>query len=305
MPACPHCGQSVAESDTRCPHCGGALSAARSSDDGADATLLRTDAGRGPASMPGGDDRTLIPGFESGAPAGPRDTASDSTLVPAAGLAVEHTGASVSSSPARGELAEAGARAASASAAAGGASAAVVDDGDGPTITCATCDSVHEPGDACPACGALNTPTSCDEHPDRTAHSRCVLCGRAVCERDADEGRRPTTCPEHRNVPVIEGWAQVFSTATEMEAQLLAENLRSEGIDSTIYNQGDRIFPVDLGELSIHRLMVPVWEYGQALDLIRGYMDTRGEVVFACPSCGEVYEPGQEACSACGASLTE
>ncbi|HET6764746.1 MAG TPA: hypothetical protein VFH27_13770, partial [Longimicrobiaceae bacterium] len=111
--------------------------------------------------------------------------------------------------------------------------------------------------------------------------------------------------PEHRNVPVIEGWAQVFSTATEMEAQLLAENLRSEGIDSTIYNQGDRIFPVDLGELSIHRLMVPVWEYGQALQLIRGYMDTRGEVVFACPACGEVYEPGQEACSACGASLTE
>jgi uncharacterized OB-fold protein len=32
-------------------------------------------------------------------------------------------------------------------------------------------------------------------------------------------------------------------------------------------------------------------------------MDTEGEVTFACPSCGEVYEPGQETCGSCGASL--
>jgi hypothetical protein len=132
-----------------------------------------------------------------------------------------------------------------------------------------------------------------------------VLCGRAVCDADADKGRRPATCAEHRNVPVIEGWAQVFSTSTEVEAQLLAENLRAEGIDSQIYAQADRIFPVDLGELSIVRLLVPVWEYGQALQMIRSYMDTSGEPTFACPACGEVYEPGQETCGACGASLVE
>jgi predicted RNA-binding Zn-ribbon protein involved in translation (DUF1610 family) len=32
-------------------------------------------------------------------------------------------------------------------------------------------------------------------------------------------------------------------------------------------------------------------------------MDTEGEVVFACPSCGEVYEPGAESCTSCGAQL--
>ncbi|MBV9110262.1 MAG: hypothetical protein JO306_12700, partial [Gemmatimonadetes bacterium] len=57
------------------------------------------------------------------------------------------------------------------------------------------------------------------------------------------------------------------------------------------------------GELSIARVLVPVFEYDQAMQLIREYMDTEGEVVFACPSCGEVYEPGQEACASCGASL--
>lgn len=88
-----------------------------------------------------------------------------------------------------------------------------------------------------------------------------------------------------------------------MEAQLIVENLRAEEIDAQLYNQADRSFPVDLGELSIARVLVPVWEYGPALELIQSYMDTEGEVVFACPACGEVYEPGQDRCSNCGAPL--
>jgi rubrerythrin len=275
MPACPHCGQTVAATDTRCPRCGVALSAAtfESAGSAAGAETIRVT----PSHSDAETDATLVPGISAPSV----DTAGDRTLVPS------------------GSAAAVGAEdPAYASASTGG-------DDDGPTVTCARCGAEHEPADACPVCGSLRSPVPCDEHPDRTAHSRCVLCGRAVCERDIDEGRRPSTCAEHRNVPVIEGWAQVFSTATEVEAQLLAENLRAEGIDSQIYTQADRIFPVDLGELSIVRLLVPVWEYEQALGMIRGYMDTRGEVVFACPACGEVYEPGQEACSACGASLTE
>ncbi|HET6763231.1 MAG TPA: hypothetical protein VFH27_06155, partial [Longimicrobiaceae bacterium] len=195
MPSCPHCGQSVAESDTRCPHCGGALSADRSADDGADATLLRPDATPAPGTVPpGDDDRTLIPGFESAGSSASTDTASDTTLVSAAGLAIEHTGGPAGAAPARGDLAgtaSAGAGAyASSTAGVSDSAAAAVDDEDGPTVTCAKCGAIHEPGDACLVCGALNTPVQCDEHPDRTAHSRCVLCGRAVCDQDADEGRR-------------------------------------------------------------------------------------------------------------------
>ena len=288
MPSCPHCGQPVAATDTRCPHCGGALATAfAAADDASDSTLLRADATRAPETTPNADDRTLIPGFEA-APAA-RDTASDQTLTRAAEPSIPPA-ATTRSAFAPVETPS---------------PATTAGDDDGETVTCAVCGTEHEPADACPVCGALRTPVPCDEHPDRTAHSRCVLCGRAVCERDADEGRRPTTCPEHRSVPVIEGWAQVFSTATVVEAQLLAENLKSEGIDSTIYDQADRIFPVDLGELSIVRLMVPVWEYGTALQLIRGYMDGQGEVAFACAECGEVNEPEQETCTGCGARLGE
>jgi hypothetical protein len=172
-----------------------------------------------------------------------------------------------------------------------------------PGVTCPVCGAEHMPADACPACGALREPLPCEDHPDQAAHSRCVLCGRTVCKRDADPDRRPATCAEHRDVTIIEGWVQVYSAGTEMQAQLLADNLRAEGVDTQLYTQTDRSFVVDLGELSVVRVMVPAWEYQQALEVIRDYMDAEGEVGFACPACGEVHEPGATVCASCGATL--
>jgi len=171
------------------------------------------------------------------------------------------------------------------------------------TYTCPRCDAQYAGGDACPACGTLREGgVPCDDDPSKTAHSRCVICGRAVCG-NPPEGRMAALCDEHRDVPVIEGFAQVYTNSNELAAQLLVENLRAEGLDATLYSQSDRSFPMDLGELSIARVLVPTFEYQQALELIGEYMDTEGEVTFACPGCGEVYEPGQETCASCGASL--
>ena len=170
------------------------------------------------------------------------------------------------------------------------------------SYTCERCGTEYGDGDCCPACGALRDAVPCDEDPSRSAQSRCVLCGRAVCGPQADDGE-PARCEDHRGVPVIEGFAQVYTNNNAFAAQLLVENLRAEGLDATLYSQADRSFPMDLGELSIARVLVPAFEYQQALELVREYMDTEGEVVFACPSCGEVYEPGQETCASCGASL--
>jgi hypothetical protein len=95
----------------------------------------------------------------------------------------------------------------------------------------------------------------------------------------------------------------VYSATSDFEAQLLRENLRAEGIDAQTFSQRDRTFSVDLGELSIVRLLVPVWEYERALQVIRDHMDTAGEVVFACPACGEAFDPGARECTSCGAPL--
>ncbi len=168
---------------------------------------------------------------------------------------------------------------------------------------CPRCETEYEGADACPACGTLEAAVACEAHPDRSAAGRCVICGRALCEECREAEREPFLCEDHREVRMIEGWAQVYSTTGEIEAQLLRENLRAEGIDAQTFSQKDHIYPVDLGELSIVRVMVPVWEYGAALETIRDHMDTVGEVMFACPSCGEAYESGAEACAACGAPL--
>lgn len=172
------------------------------------------------------------------------------------------------------------------------------------TFSCARCGAEYTGGQSCPACGALRTPVPCDEDASRQAYALCVLCGRAVCgEQDGD--RTPALCAEHCTVPVIEGFAQVYTNNSELGARLVVENLRAEGIDATLYSQADRSFPMDIGEMSIARVLVPTFQYEEALALIREYMDTEGEVVFACPGCGEVYEPGQETCGNCGARLVE
>lgn len=168
--------------------------------------------------------------------------------------------------------------------------------------TCTACATEYSGGDACPACGTLAAPVVCEEHPDREAVGRCVVCSRAVCSR-CRRGGRAYLCAEHRSVPVIEGWAQVYSTSNELEARLVVENLRSEGLDAQLFSQRDQMFTVEIGELSIVRVLAPVWDYAAALSVIRQHMDTEGEVAFACPACGEAYDPGTHACASCGAAL--
>lgn len=102
---------------------------------------------------------------------------------------------------------------------------------------------------------------------------------------------------------MVQGWAQLYTTASEFEAYLILENLQAEGIHAYFFSQKDRVLALQLGELSIVRLLVPAWEYDTALEIIRSHMDREGEVVFACPNCGEGYGPGEHECTGCGASL--
>lgn len=170
-------------------------------------------------------------------------------------------------------------------------------------VQCTRCGQEYDGGDACPACGLMHGEAQCANHPNLRAVGRCVLCGRAVCAECASEDRNVTLCETHRTVPIIEGWAQVYSTTSELEAQLLRENLQAEGIDAQVFSQKDMMFNLDLGELSIVRLLVPVWMYGQALGLIQQRMDVQGEVAFACAACGEPFEVGTRECTSCGAAL--
>ena len=130
-----------------------------------------------------------------------------------------------------------------------------------------------------------------------------MVCGLAVCRVCRAGDAIAHLCPAHRDVTVIQGWAQVYDSASEFEAQLLRENLLADGIDARIFSQKDAMFSVDLGELSVVRLLVPAWDYERAERLIRDHTGPEGEVAFACPECGEAYDPGAEVCASCGGRL--
>lgn len=169
---------------------------------------------------------------------------------------------------------------------------------------CPHCDNQVDVGDrACPACGRLRETGRCGRHPTREAQGACVVCGSPVCEECDSRGSGAFRCPLHKDVSVIEGWAQVYSTSDDIEAQLIAGNLQAEGLNAQVLSQKDHSLTVDLGELSPVRVLVPAWEYEEASRVLAGHMDRQGEVAFACPACGEPYDPGEKNCVACGKPL--
>jgi hypothetical protein len=173
------------------------------------------------------------------------------------------------------------------------------------TIFCPRCEQeIDATGSTCPACGHILSGTvQCARHADRQAVGVCVICSDAVCEECDNDSTRHHACPVHGSVPVFEGWAQVYSTSDTVEADLIKENLQSEGLDAAVLSQKDQSFNVDLGELSPVRILVPAYDYLGAMSLLTSHMDLSGEVVFACPSCGEAFEAGDTACGSCGTPL--
>lgn len=173
------------------------------------------------------------------------------------------------------------------------------------TMQCPACDQEIDASEpACPACGHIHSGSmQCERHPERKAEAVCVVCGQAVCDECDNDSARHHACPAHASVPVVEGWAQVYSTSDTLEANLISENLQAEGIDSEVLSQKDHSFNFDLGDLSPVRVLVPAYAYGEAMKLLTSHMDLRGEVMFACPSCGEAFEGGDTVCRSCGTPL--
>jgi hypothetical protein len=173
------------------------------------------------------------------------------------------------------------------------------------TVRCARCDqevAATEP--ACPACGHLHQgPVPCARHPDASAQGVCVICGTPACAECDTNDSVACACPDHSHIHVTEGWAQVYSTADSVEAGLIRDNLQSEGIDAAVLSQKDRTWAVDLGELSQIRILVPAFAYLDATKLLAAHRDTAGEVVFACPACGEAFDEGATTCRSCGVAL--
>lgn len=152
----------------------------------------------------------------------------------------------------------------------------------GPTVDCPHCgERISADAEACPACGHLHVEASCSNHADRTANGQCVICGMAVCADCNKGGDAHFLCGAHQAIPVVQGWAQVYTTSDDLDAQLIRDNLQAEGLDSRILSQKDHfVVPVDFGDLAPVRVLVPAYDYSEAADLIAGHLNASGEVQF-------------------------
>ena len=149
-------------------------------------------------------------------------------------------------------------------------------------VTCEHCgERISSEADACPACGELREARRCATHAERAAQGQCVVCGAAVCESCNRGGAKHYLCDAHRSVPVVGGWAQIYTTSDDLEAQLIRENLEAEGVDARVLSQKDHFsLPVDLGDLSPVRVLVPAFAYQEAERLLAEHRDVRGEISF-------------------------
>lgn len=166
-------------------------------------------------------------------------------------------------------------------------------------------ETIAEDAETCPACGHLRTAGRCDRHPEREAPGRCALCGIALCAEECEAGGRPYhRCAEHAGVRIIEGWAEVLAIPDEVEARLIEDNLKAEGIESRMLSQKDHsAFPVEFGDLARVRVLVPTYAYEEAERILAAHRDSLGEVTFGCPNCGEPYDEGETVCGRCGEAL--
>lgn len=172
------------------------------------------------------------------------------------------------------------------------------------SIGCPKCkEDIAADADVCPACGHLLVEAHCERHPERAAPGQCALCATTLCD-ECEEGDRYHLCAEHAEIAIIEGWAEILSLSDEVEAKLIEDNLRADGIEARVLSQKDHsAFPVDLGELARIRVLAPTYAYQEARRTLAAHRDSVGEVSFGCPNCGEPYDEGARQCDACGEAL--
>lgn len=160
--------------------------------------------------------------------------------------------------------------------------AALADASFGTPATCAHCgEQISSDAEACPACGELRESQRCLKHANEEALGQCVICGNALCGACNKGGDSHYLCETHCEIPVVGGWAQIYTTSDDLEADLIRENLEAQGIDSRVLSQKDHFsIPVDLGDLSPVRVLVPAFEYEAAEQVLAEHSDARGEVAF-------------------------
>jgi hypothetical protein len=69
-------------------------------------------------------------------------------------------------------------------------------------------------------------------------------------------------------VNIISGWAEVYRTAGELDADMVANILLSAGVEAQVLSQKDSANVVSFGGLSVVRVLVPPFQYDEGQRLL-------------------------------------
>lgn len=154
----------------------------------------------------------------------------------------------------------------------------------GPLLRCPACEEPISSDDVfCDTCGTLVLPEDAPNLPDCEAHAGvaavagCVVCGIPLCEECMTEADGKHFCRKDEHVVVQQGYAIVFRTANEYEADMLVANLQGADIPALVFNQHDHSYFVGVGALALVNVMVPAHQTRQALEIIEAIMSESGE----------------------------
>lgn len=79
----------------------------------------------------------------------------------------------------------------------------------------------------------------------------------------------------------IEGWVVVFSTGTDYEAKLVRDRLDDSGLDAVVLTHRDHAFNLNVGKLSLVRVLVAPHQAADAIAILGAPQITDEELAAA------------------------
>ena len=88
----------------------------------------------------------------------------------------------------------------------------------------------------------------------------------------------------------IEGWVVVFSSGTDYEAEMVRDRLDDSGLNAVVLTHRDHAFNLNVGKLSLVRVLVEPHQESQALAILQSQPFTDEELASAAMKANPISE---------------
>ena len=106
-------------------------------------------------------------------------------------------------------------------------------------LICSHCDNPVEKSDEfCPECGSLFVRgRHCSNHPQIEAEGACVICRHPYCSRCGKFSMQKFLCNNHGGYEMYEGFARIFGTLDDTQAQFADSCLKKAGMHPLLFSK--------------------------------------------------------------------